>query len=443
MTIALYDSQIFGPLFADQQVTELFSDQRRIDVMLQVEVALAKAQADVGVIPRSAAAAIEHAAAEFTAELTSIGSGTRRTGVPVIDLLHQFSCELDQQDRRYLHYGATSQDIVDTALVIHIRDAIDLFYVQLDKLVHSLASLANKHRHTPMPARTRSQQALPTTFGLKAAAWLTPLVRHRQRLRELEPRVLVLQFGGAVGTLAALGEQGMKVATELATRLELALPVMSWHTQRDNLAEFASWLSLTSGSVGKMGQDIVLMSQSEVGEVAENNQEQSGTSSTMPHKSNPINSEMLVTAARMNTTLLNNMHHALLADHERATHSWQLEWNTLPQMTCCTGTALARAAPLLDNLIVNEKRMRQNLEDSNGLLLAEAATFALIEHMDRGEAESIVKAACAEVANSGRHLLDVLQQTTSCPVPWEHLRDPSGYLGQTDVLIDRVLATLD
>ncbi len=442
MTIALFDSAIFGPLFADRRVTELFSDQSRVQAMLDVEIALAAVQAELGIIPVDAAKKIEQAAADFSPDWRSLGDGTRRAGVPVIDLLRQLRGHMDSAAARYLHWGATSQDIVDTAGVLHLRTVIDFLQTQLVALSLRLAKLADRHRHTLMSGRTRAQQALPITFGLKVAVWLMPLIRHRQRLEELKGRVLVLQFGGAVGTLAALGDRGIEVAEALARRLSLSAPAISWHTQRDSLAEFADWLALVSGSLGKIGQDVVWLSQSEIAEVAEIAQGEAGASSTMPHKSNPITSEMLITAARMNTTLLSNMHHALLAEHERAIHGWQLEWNTLPQMICCLGNALVQAISLIDNLSVDEQRMRLNLEGSHGLVLAEAATLALAKHVDRTEAESIVKAACAEVRSSGRHLLDVLQQGTSHPVPWERMRDPSGYLGQTQALIDRVLASL-
>lgn len=440
MAIATYDSVIYGPLFADRGIVEILSDQQHLNAMVDVEVALALVQAELGIIPHSAAATIEQTAKGFKADLEQLREGTRQSGVPVVNLVAQLRRAVGAEAAQYLHYGATSQDILDTARVIQIRSALGYLESQLNQLVQELSILADRHRNTVMAARTRSQQALPTTFGLKVAGWVMPLVRDRERLFELKPRVLALQFGGAVGSLAALAGRGVEIMEALARHLGLSAPAMSWHTQRDNMAEFAGWLSLVSGSLGKIGQDIISLSQSEIAEVAENKDRGAGVSSTLPQKSNPISSEMLVTAARMNTALLTNMHHALIAEHERATHSWQLEWNALPQMACGTGTALTQAVSLVQNLFVDHIRMRQNVDDSNGLLLAECAMFVLAQQVGLEQAQDIVKSACATVRDTGRHLMDVLAQSTNQAIEWENYKDPANYLGQSDALIDRVLA---
>ena len=437
MTIGLYDSAIYGSLFADDRIVAIFSDQQRVNVLVDVEVALARVQAELGIIPKSAAITIEQNAKTFEIDFEQLREGTKQSGVPVINLVTQLRRAVEKEAAQYIHYGATSQDIVDTAHVIQLRAAIDCLREQLNELIQQLGVLADIHRNTLMAARTRSQQASPTTFGLKVAGWLLPLVRHRQRLIELEPRLLSLQLGGAVGTLAALTGKGVETKEALARELKLSSLPVSWHTQRDNMAEFAGWLSLVSGSLGKIGTDIIALSQSEIAEVAENGM---GASSTLPHKSNPINSEMLVTVAQMNTTLLSNMHHALIAEHERATHSWQLEWNTLPQMVCGTSAALGQAMSVIKNLSVDEARMLRNVENSKGLLLAERAMFVLMRHMDREQAQNVVKSACANVKTSGKHLMDILKETTNFPVEWDDYKDPADYLGESSTLIDRVLA---
>jgi len=443
MPVSLYDSLIYGPLFADKTIVDLFGDRQRIEAMVQVEVALAQAQGQLGIIPENAANAISNSSATFDPDLRAIGAGTAMAGVPVINLVEQFRTHVGDPHGQYVHWGPTSQDIIDTAHVLQLGTAIGHVEGLLKEVVITLAKLADTHRHTVMVARTRSQQALPTTFGLKATNWLAPLLRHRQRLRELKPRLLVLQFGGAAGTLAALGNKGSDTARRLARQLELGISLMPWHTQRDSFTEFASWLSLVTGSLGKIGQDIILLCQNEVAEIRESSEPGRGGSSTMPHKANPITSEMPITAARMNTSLLSNMYHAMLSENERATHSWQLEWNTLPQMLTATAAALSQVNTVLGELVVDSERMASNLAASHGLVLAEAATFALAEKIPIKEARAIVKSACKEVYKSGRHLMDLLSELGGYPIDWDYHKDPSNYLGQSDEMIDAVLDTLE
>jgi 3-carboxy-cis,cis-muconate cycloisomerase len=274
---------------------------------------------------------------------------------------------------------------------------------------------------------------------LKVAGWLAPLLRHRRRLAESKPRLLVVQFGGAAGTLASLGNDGPAVGAALARELGLAESPIPWHTQRDNLAEFAGWLSLVSGSLAKMAQDIILLAQSEVNEVRESAGSGRGGSSTMPQKSNPIISETIIAAARANAGLLASMHQALVQEHERATHGWQLEWLTLPQMVGLTATALNKALFLSQNLDVNAAQMRRNVAASNGLMLAEAINFALAQHMSRVEAKKLVTKACQRVLAEKRHLLDIIQEETAVPLDWQALRDEANYLGAAETFIDKIL----
>lgn len=440
MTIGLHDSALYGPLFADRVVAETFSDAERLRAMLAVEAALARVQGRLGVIPQNAATAIDRAAGDLQPDPAALAESTEQAGVPVVALVAALRGVVDGSAAAHVHWGATTQDIMDTALVLQLRPVLDHLDSRLDALIERLAALAETHRGTLMAARTHSQQALPTTFGLKVAGWLLPLIRHRQRLAELRPRLLAVQFGGAAGTLAALGDRGIEVMEALARELDLAAPALPWHTQRDTLAELAGWLSLLSGSLGKLGQDVILLAQTEIGELRESGAGGRGGSSTMPQKSNPILSELLITAARMNASLLSNLHQALIAEQERATHGWQLEWLSLPQMLANTGAALRHAGFIAENLVVEEERMRANLDASNGLLLAEAATFALAEHLPRPEAQQRVKQACRDVVASGRHLMDVLAEHGDTPIDWQALKDPARYLGATDTLIDRALA---
>lgn len=438
--VSAYDSRILGPLFGDPEIAPLFGDDATVRAMTRVEAALAQAEADLGIVPAAAAARIAAAVDGFAADLDALGVGAEQTGVPVIEFVRQLRAHVGGDAGQWVHWGATSQDIVDTALVLQLREALALLAGRLDRVIAALARLADAHRGTVMAARTRYQQALPTSFGLKCAGWLLPLVRCRDRLPGLRLRLLAVQFGGAAGTLAALGDNGVAVMEALAAELDLACPPLPWHAQRDGIAELGSWLSLVTGALGKLGQDTVLLAQTEVGEIDESAGGGRGGSSTMPQKANPVTGEALVAAARLNAGLLGTLHQAQIQEHERGGVGWQMEWATLPTMVVATGSALAKTAALLERVAVSAQRMRANLGPGDGLILAEAATFALAAHLPRPQAQELVKDAARAVIAGGGHLVDALRERTDAPVDWERLRDPACYLGSNDALIDRALA---
>ncbi len=440
MAFSPTDSLLYAPLFGDADMAALFSDEAFVRQMLAVEAALAVVEGRLGVIPENAATQIAAVAAQLTVDFVQMQAGMEKDGVPVIELVRQLRSAVGYPAADYVHWGATTQDIVDTAVILQTRAALTLLQSRVESLVHSLAGLANRHRHTLMAGRTHAQHALPIPFGLKVAGWLAPLLRHRQRLAELRPRLLCVQFGGAVGTLAALGERGTAVQTALAHELQLNIPLMPWHTQRDNLAELAGWLSMLTGSLAKIAQDIILLAQSEVGELRETGDPARGSSSTMPQKSNPIISETIIAAARTNATLLSAMHQAQIQEHERGTHGWQMEWLTLPQMFALSGAALQKALFLSQHLMVNEAQMRANVAASHGLMMAEALTFALAKTMGRAAAKELVHTACREALAQQRHLLDVVQAKTNAALDWDALKDEGDYFGAAGPLIDRVLA---
>lgn len=444
MTFSPADSPLFSTLFGDDEVAAQLDDGQFVQRMLDVEVALATVQGQLGIIPNEAAAQIKIAASTLDVDFEQMRAGLEKAGVPVIELVRQLRTQAGETAADFVHWGATTQDIMDTARVLQIRAVLAILEQALSDVIHNLARLADKHRRTVMAGRTHSQQALPISFGLKVANWLAPLLRHRQRLAELKPRLLMVQFGGAAGTLAALGDGGTAVQSTLATELNLNIPLTPWHTQRDNFVELAGWLSLVSGSLAKMAQDIILLAQSEVGEVRETADSSRGGSSTMPQKSNPIISELIIAAARTNAALLSAMHQAQIQEHERATHGWQMEWLTLPQMLGLTAVSLKKSSFLSKNLAVNKEKMRENVAASNGLMLAEAITFALAPtFMSLAEAKQLVKAACQVVMQSNRHLVDVVQGQTNSPLNWQALRDESAYFGAADQFINRVLAACE
>jgi len=443
MTLAL-DSKIFGPLFNDQEIDALFDDEAFLRAMLKVEGALAQVEARLGIIPSSAGEQIADICNTIVLDPQQIGQATQRDGVPVMSLVKALRQAVGEEAAPYVHWGATTQDIVDTATVLQIRSAIQILEQRLVLLLERLADLANRHRITVMAGRTHGQQALPISFGIKVAGWLAPLLRHHKRLVDQRAGLLQLQLGGAAGTLAALGENGLTVMQGLSHELNLNLPVMPWHSQRDGFGEFAGWLSMLTAGLAKMGQDIILLAQNEVGEVMESGGRDRGGSSAMPQKRNPIVSELLIAAARTNASLLSAMHNAMIQEHERATHGWQVEWLTLSQMILLTGGALVNALFLAQNIKINEAQMRQNLDRSNYLVLAEAAVQALSKEIPRTKAHGLAKQACGIAASENRSLIDVVRQQFGKIAPqnkidWEALAKPENYLGQTEHFIDSVL----
>ena len=443
MAFSPTDSKIFSPLFSDETVSQVFSDESYIAYLIQVEVGLAKVQADLGIIPAHAAQTIAEGGSSLLINYEKLATATEKAGVPITGLLAQYRTHIKKTDvdaATYLHWGATTQDIMDTALVLQIRDSLNIIEEKLKAAIQNLAALANEHRNTVMAGRTHSQQALAMPFGLKVAGWIAPLLRHLERLEELKPRLLVIQFGGAIGTLSPLKEQGYATQHALAHELSLNSLAMPWHTQRDGLVECANWLALVTGSLAKMGQDIILMAQSEVGEVRESADTTRGGSSTMPQKANPVISEILIATARKNASLLATLHNAMIHEHERATHSWQLEWLSLPEMFSLTSAAVNKAHFLSSELVVNTKKMAENIAKSNGVMLAESINFTLAEDMDKTEAKTLIKEAVHEVLAKDIHLIDVLKDKTSLHLNWDELRDERQTFGSADIFIDNVLA---
>jgi 3-carboxy-cis,cis-muconate cycloisomerase len=422
---------------SDAETSGLLDDPAQIRAMLVFEAALARAEGRSGVIPETAAARIAAVAEDLQIDPAALAEGTARDGIPVPALVAELRKAVGGEEAAYVHWGTTTQDVMDTALILRLRRILDIFDKRLTDLGDRLAALAEAERATVMLARTRGQQATPTSFGLKAAGWLAPLDRHRARLQELRPRLEVLSFGGAAGNLSALGKDGPEVEAALAEELELALPSLPWHSQRDSLIELGNWLGLVSGSLGKLAGDVLLLCQNEVGELREG---AGGGSSTLPQKQNPVRSEAVLSLTRHVAGLTGQMQLTAFHAHERDGVAWQMEWLILPQMLVATGAALRQSLDLLDNLQVDRAKMRANIEATKGLALAEAASFALSPHMARPEAQALVKEACKEAIASGRPLMEILAGRTAAPVDWQALADPAAQLGAANAFIDRVLA---
>jgi 3-carboxy-cis,cis-muconate cycloisomerase len=439
MSASLFSSALYGQLLSDPDLAPLLDDRAALRRMLAVEAALAEAEGRLKIIPKDAAARIAATARALDPDPLTLAAQTAVDGLPIPALVKALRQAVDPADRSHVHYGATSQDIIDTALVLTLRDALAVLEGRLIKFVRALGRLARRHRRTVMPARTRTQPAVPTTFGAKVAGWTAPLLRDLDRLKELRARLLVVSFAGAAGTRSALGGAGSAVESALARQLKLGLPEAPWHAARDQLAELASWLSLVTGGLGKIGADIVLLGQAEVGEVRVGG---SGGSSTMPHKANPVAAELLVTLARFNAGRVGTLHDTLVHAHERDGAAWTLEWLALPEMVLAAGAATRIAADLVAGLVVETGTMRAHVADPPGLLFSEAASFALTRHMPKAEAEALVKTAVPKAIASGRHLLDLLAGMTDAPVDWQGLADPEGAVGDTDAIIDKLLSRI-
>ena len=419
--------------------------------MLDFEAALARAEAATGVIPASAAGPIAKACKASLFDLADLAEAATRSGNLAIPLVKALTAEVAKAHpdaARYVHWGATSQDVIDTAGMLTFRAGIDALLADLDRAIAGFAKLARQHRHTAMVARTWLQHALPMPFGLKLAEYAAALHRSQSRLRRLRSEELALQFGGAAGTLAALGDKGMRVAEKLAQELKLPLPGAPWHTHRDRIAEAASVLAILTGTCGKIARDVSLMMQTDVAEAFEPAGEGRGGSSTMPHKRNPVAAATALAAATMAPNLAATIFAAQVQDHERSAGPWQAEWPTLPMLLLVTSGALAATVDIAEGLEVDAARMHVNLDARGGLIMAEAVTMALAEKIGKSEAHHLVEAASKKAVMEKKRLRDVLMKD---PDVTAHLSadklaklfEPMAYQGVSQTLIDRLLASLD
>ena len=443
MPINPADGPILGVLYGSDAMRAVFEEHAYFQRMLDVEAALARVQARLGIIPADAAPAITAAARYENLDPAELAASARNVGYPVVGLVAGLSRAAGQAGA-WTHWGATTQDIMDTATVLQVREGLALVRTELLGLLRALTSQADRNRDTVMAGRTHLQQALPTSFGLKCAVWASPFLGHIQRLDQLRPRVEQVEFAGAAGTLASLGAQGIAVMEGLAAELALAAPAAPWHVCREALAETVAFLGLVGGSLAKLATDIILLAQTEVGEVAEPYVAGRGSSSTMPQKRNPIASEYILAAARGVQALVPLMLGAMAQDHERATGPWQAEALALPQAFVLTHGALLHARAIAEGMVVDAARMRRNLDLTHGLIVAEAVMMGLAPHLGRSEAHHVVKHACDTALTEGIGLTDALAREPAVTdrldrAAIERLTDPAGYLGSTHAFIDRVL----
>ena len=441
------DHRLTSALFSSDGMTAIFSAKDTVQCMLDVEAALARALAKEGVIPAQSVTAIANACRADQIDIQLLAHDARQSGNLAIPLIKQLTAKVaavDAQAARHVHWGATSQDIIDTGLVLQLCQAIDLITSELAELADALAAHAHRHRATPMIGRTWMQHALPITFGLKAAGWLDAILRHQERLVIVRKNVSVVQFGGAAGSLASLGDKGLAVSQALAYELQLTLPAIPWHTHRDRIAEVGTMLGLLTGTLGKIARDISLHTQTEIAELSEPSSHGRGGSSTMPNKRNPVGCSATLTAAHRVPALVSTLLSCMVQEHERALGGWQAEWDTLPEIIQLTFGALHQLCDVVEGLTVHVERMRSNIDITHGLVMAESVSIALSNHLGRAAAHELVEAACAQAIATDKSLFDILQADTHLNSlisrdELQKLVDPVNYLGQAETFVDRVL----
>src|SRR3984893_4653503 len=441
----VFDSLLFRDAFGTERMRAVFSDIALLTRYTEVEIALAQAEARCGVIPPEAADEIARRCNVAALDFDLLRRETDNVGYPILPLVHQLARQCGEAGR-YLHWGATTQDIMDTAVVLQVREGLAIVAEDIAALRAILADLARTHRDTPMAGRTHLPGALPVTFGYKVAIWLAMFERHAQRLDELRPRALVGQFAGAAGTLASIGEKGFAVQAALCEALGLGVPASTRHVARRGFAGTLNFLALVTGSLGKIALDVMIRASREFAEVAEPFVPGRGASSTMPQKRNPISSELMLAAAKAVRQHVATMLDGMIHDFERATGPWHLEWVSLPESFLLTASSLANAKFMLAGLVVHERRMRENLDLSHGLIVAEAVMMAAAPKLGRQQAHDVVYEACRKAIEGGGQLADILADmpeiidALGSVEAIRHHCDPANYLGLSGQMVDRVLA---
>ncbi|WP_445115827.1 3-carboxy-cis,cis-muconate cycloisomerase [Acinetobacter sp. WZC-1] len=447
-------NHVYAGLFYQEDMLDIFSGEALLKYMIQAEVALAKAQARVGVIPQAAAEHIAGVADRQGIEcldLQQLATATALAGnlaIPFVKQLTEAVKAVDEEASGYVHWGATSQDIIDTACILQARDALNMIEAWLHQAYAVALQLTEKYRNQVMIGRTWLQQALPVSFGFKTARWASVFSRDLQRLAEMKPRVLTAQLGGAVGSLASLTVHGTAVVEAYAAELNLAVPVCSWHGERDRIAEIASTLAIIVGNTGKMARDWSLMMQTEIAELSEPAAPGRGGSSTMPHKRNPVAAASILAAANRVPALLSGIYAGMVQEHERGLGGWHAEWLALPEIFQLCAGALTRTVDVLQGMEIHPENMARNLECTHGLIMAEAVMMALAPKMGRLNAHHLVEKACQQAVAEQRHLRDVIRETVgkidgiSDDMTAEALAqifNPESYLGNIQQQIDAVL----
>lgn len=447
MAASIIDSSIFQGIFTTDAMRQVWSDENRTAKYVEIERALAIVQGRLGIIPKEAADEIVSHCRIEEIDMARLRQQTERIGYPILGVVTQINQLCRDKLGEFVHWGATTQDVTDTATVLQIREGLQLVDDELAGIANAMAKLAKEHRLTPVIGRSNLQQAIPVTFGYKMAGLLSAILRHRERLAQLRERVLVGEFAGAAGTLASLETGAMETQAGLCAELGLAQPVIAWHTIRDNIAETGALLGLIGGTLGKLSMDVKLMMQTEVGEVFEPYHHGRGSSSTMPQKRNPIAScyiHAAISVVRQHAAALMD---AMVADHERSTGPWEIEWIVLPEAFCLIAGALKQSRAVLEGLEVDGDAMRRNIEMTGGLVMSEAVMMGLGPYIGREFAHDLVYDLCRESLSTKTPLIELLVAHPQIRphvdrAQLERMLAPENYLGQSGVMVDRVLAQM-
>ena len=441
-------ARLIESLATTEPLAEIFADESVLQAMLDFEIALARAEAREGILPKAAAEIISSVAHAGEFDVPALSRAMLRAGTAAIPLVKALTEKVRAKNREAagrVHWGATSQDVADTALVLLLKRACPILAGDLRRLETALVNLSEQHKNTVMLGRTLMQAAPPITFGLKAAGWLGEVHRGTGRFESACGEALVLQFGGASGTLASLGDKGQAVARALAEELGLACPEAPWHTHRDCLANLVCSCGILTGSLGKMARDISLLMQNEVGEVAEPGGEGRGGSSTMPHKRNPIACSLTLSAAQCVPALVGSFLSAMLQEHERAVGGWQSEWPVIASVVQLTGVAAASMAEVAEGIAVNAEQMRQNIEKTQGLIFAERAMMLLAGKLGRDAAYKLLEDAVSKSIEQKKRLSAVLQELPEVTKHidrsvLEQLEIPEQYLGSSELFREALVS---
>ncbi|WP_439488431.1 class-II fumarase/aspartase family protein [Algoriphagus sp.] len=447
MPSSIIDSDYFKDMFGTSEMRSIFSDNRRLEAWLEAEVALAKAQEKVGVIPKGVAKKIEKASSLSNLDFAAMKAEFDRVGFPILPFVHQLTKACDHETAKWVHYGATTQDILDTGLALQIKEGLKLIEKGVDDIINALAELSKKYRDTVMPGRTFQQMASPITFGYKTAIWLDEMLRHKARLEAAKPRVLVGQCSGAVGTFATMDDKGLAVQEIMMRELDLEMPDISWHTARDSWAELISILAMICATLGKIATEIAILMRSEIGEVSEPFQKGRGASTTLPQKRNPISCQPIIAIAHRMREYVGSQLMVMIQEHERSVGQMHLEWMIIPEAFVNASGALFHASYILENLVVDKGRMRKNLDIGGGLLMSEAVMMGLAPKIGKEKSHDLVYGAAGRATDNDITLREALMQDSMImghlsEQEIDRLLDPSNYTGSAGMMVDAVLKKL-